>query len=522
MLKISTIIPFKNIREYIEESLESVISQSLTDREIILVDDSSTDGSSEYAVALSKLYDWVKYIRTDNLGPGGARNEGIAIARGKYINFADADDIVPESTYARMYETAERSNADVVIGKAVRLDEATGKIKASVLHEKVFFNPYYETSIKKYPRLVYDTTVWNKMIKRDFWINNGISFPEKTPYQDIPATFKMHYLANKVAMMDKVVYIWRIREGDNKSITQQRSDLDNLRSRLRMMSLVDEYCNDNVAEQELIQEKNVKWLTTDIKAFLNLCTELTDEEMLKVIDVIKPYYNSTGMGKYIKELPILVAEQYKAMLEDNLERLRELRRFEVEGLRDVRTSYKNGSIVGSFPPDIIPDGVANMDTTIDREKLTQRITRITAENNGYSIYGYAFLRHQSVPINGAKLKAKLIRAEGEPVEELRIKARLSRAAAKEGVDSEGKKIRNYYGAGYRIDISESSLCRLKEGRYHVVISWENKGIERTATIRGLTKSQLTQLEETSIKLEDGRHIEIVSTLLKEPEIHISR
>ena len=126
---LSTIIPFKNVREYIEESLETVISQSLKDREIILVDDGSDDGSGEYAKSLSEKYDWIHYIQTDCLWPGGARNAGIAIAKGDYINFADADDIVPEFTYEKMYREAVKSNADCVIGKAARMEDETGIIR---------------------------------------------------------------------------------------------------------------------------------------------------------------------------------------------------------------------------------------------------------------------------------------------------------------------------------------------------------------------------------------------------------
>ena len=113
MKKVSIIVPFYNVEEYIERSIKSLIEQSLEDIEIILVNDGSKDGSEEIAKEYKRKYpDKIVYLEKENGGLSDARNYALPYATGEYIAFLDSDDYVEEE----MYEETD----SVAIGRAFR------------------------------------------------------------------------------------------------------------------------------------------------------------------------------------------------------------------------------------------------------------------------------------------------------------------------------------------------------------------------------------------------------------------
>lgn len=118
---ISVVLPVYNVEAYVEECLESIISQTLGFEkiEVILVNDCSTDGT---ATILDKYAERFKNIRvihlTENCGaPGKPRNIGINEAKGEYIIFLDPDDYIPADAYEKLYKVMEKNNSDFVMGK---------------------------------------------------------------------------------------------------------------------------------------------------------------------------------------------------------------------------------------------------------------------------------------------------------------------------------------------------------------------------------------------------------------------
>lgn len=113
-LKMSIIIPCYNEECYIEKCLESVVNQTLSDIEIIVIDDGSTDDT----VLICDEYEYkypnkVKVIHQENAGQGKARNVGLSIAKGEYIGFVDADDWVDYRMFEKLYNHAKKYDADI-------------------------------------------------------------------------------------------------------------------------------------------------------------------------------------------------------------------------------------------------------------------------------------------------------------------------------------------------------------------------------------------------------------------------
>jgi raffinose-raffinose alpha-galactotransferase len=113
---VSVIIPVFNVEQYIERCVESVINQEYKNIEIILVDDGSTDQSGMLCDELATKDERIHVIHKKNGGLSSARNSGLEHASGEWVTFIDSDDWVTEDYVSGMYNTAEMSKADVVIG----------------------------------------------------------------------------------------------------------------------------------------------------------------------------------------------------------------------------------------------------------------------------------------------------------------------------------------------------------------------------------------------------------------------
>ena len=116
MKKVSVIIPVYNCENYISKSVESVINQDISEVEIILVDDGSTDDSLKVCQLLSLKYRNIKVISQGNKGPGAARNAGLKIATGEYVTFLDGDDLLPKNIFNKIYSILKESSSDIFIG----------------------------------------------------------------------------------------------------------------------------------------------------------------------------------------------------------------------------------------------------------------------------------------------------------------------------------------------------------------------------------------------------------------------
>ena len=222
---ISIIAPVYNVAPYIRASLDSILSQSYTDFELLLIDDGSTDNSGKICDEYAKKDNRIKVFHKQNGGVNTAREFGLKIAEGKYINFIDPDDTFPPSAYQRMYETAERENADIVIGgqfvtfsdfNLKQLDDMTWEC------DKKFTKAYHWTDLD-YVNLFLNywcMVVGSKIYKKELWENI-----------DIPSHLKMgedQVFVKKVVMKSKRIinipyYVYLYKRRKNSATTKRRT-----------------------------------------------------------------------------------------------------------------------------------------------------------------------------------------------------------------------------------------------------------------------------------------------------------
>lgn len=130
--KVSIVVPIYRVEKYLAECVDSLLNQTLTNIEIVLVDDGSPDSCGEIAEQYACKDKRIKVIHQQNAGLGPARNAGIRVATGEYIGFVDSDDWVKPEMYEKLYEAAVRENADIAVSG--HCDVENGKIKRKMRH----------------------------------------------------------------------------------------------------------------------------------------------------------------------------------------------------------------------------------------------------------------------------------------------------------------------------------------------------------------------------------------------------
>ena len=224
-MKVSVIIPMYNAEKYLAVCLESLLIQTFTDFEVIVVDDCSTDSSLAVAESyLEKFGGRLKILTLEeNTGSGAVpRNVGLEFSQGKYIFFPDSDDLLIDNALETLYNFAEEYRADVVyLEKGFQCD---AELVPQNLTE-VFWNPPKFTAqepileteniserTEKFLKLAFGSPPWEKFLQRDFLIDNDIKFPHMKISEDIIWTFKVVCTAKRILRLPQALYIWRSNE----------------------------------------------------------------------------------------------------------------------------------------------------------------------------------------------------------------------------------------------------------------------------------------------------------------------
>lgn len=217
MIKVSIIVPVYNAGKYLIQCLDSLIGQTLEDIEIILVLDTPTDGSDKICEEYSKNDNRIKVIRnTSNLHIGFSRNEGIKVARGEYIGFADHDDYCDLQMFEQLYNNAKQKNADVVVSN---IFNESGNIQDYYSFPDEFsdriFNEKMLTALISGNRSIRNTysfdnasAIWNQLYRNSFIKENDILFCDnrKATIEDVTFNIKAHFFAKTVCFVPETLY----------------------------------------------------------------------------------------------------------------------------------------------------------------------------------------------------------------------------------------------------------------------------------------------------------------------------
>ncbi|TLG80918.1 bifunctional glycosyltransferase/CDP-glycerol:glycerophosphate glycerophosphotransferase [Vagococcus zengguangii] len=312
---LSVIVPGYNTEEYIRECLDSVVAQDMDNIEVLMVDDESPDSTGEIMDEFAEKYDNFHVFHIKNVGLSGVRNLGISKAKGRYLAFLDSDDIVPLGAYKKMVDSGLSNDADIITGAVNRFNSQ--KNVRSVLHKKGIKNAMVGTSIHEHPELVYDTTSHNSIYKREFILEQGILFPEGVLYEDIPFKMAVFLNANHVNILEDLTYYWRWREGETKSITQDRLNLKMIQQRIDAINNTRKMVVES-GNETLLQMFDLKALEFDLPLFFPPYT-FNDQEFISEFHKKIYHYLTTSDNQQLSKVSPKKQARYLAILNNDLE-----------------------------------------------------------------------------------------------------------------------------------------------------------------------------------------------------------
>lgn len=208
---ISVIVPVYNTKQFLDACINSIVNQSYTNLQIILVDDGSPDGSGVICDSWAEKDDRILVIHQNNAGVSAARNAGLKIATGELISFVDSDDVLPEDAYAQLLKI--RKDDDLIMGRMILMEEDGTLIPGEQkMPPRDFSLEAFLEELFKEKQYCYLGYLWDKLLKREIIQKNSISF-DPTIKLNEDRLFLLEYLlhSRSVSLCDAVVYYYRQR-----------------------------------------------------------------------------------------------------------------------------------------------------------------------------------------------------------------------------------------------------------------------------------------------------------------------
>ena len=354
---VSVVIPVHDVEDYIDACLLSLRAQTHEALQVIVVDDGSTDGSA--AIARRHAAEDPRFVVESqaNAGQGAARNRGLLRATGRYVTFLDPDDLLPPDAYATMVASLEASGSDFVVGSVRRLWHGT--FSSAPWIDQVHDRDRIGTSLEDFPTAVMDVICCNRMLRRSFWEEQGIRFPEGVAYEDHVPMMQAFVRARRFDVLRTVTYHWRTRE-NLTSTGQRKREVQNLRDRI-------------AAKQQaaaLLEETSPRvrdaWLRRvldlDLHGFVRQLEE-ADDEYWSVLGAAVRGFLADADDEVLAGVRVGRKLQAWLLAGDHRQALVDLLRWQRENPRDIPTEVRDGQVLACFPtlaaPHAAPDAAAD-------------------------------------------------------------------------------------------------------------------------------------------------------------------
>ncbi|GAB5053872.1 hypothetical protein PESHB5_03710 [Pediococcus parvulus] len=374
--KLSVIVPCYNVEEFIRECLDSLVNQTYKNIEVIMVDDGSPDNTGTILDEYDKAYTNFHAIHTPNGGLSAARNSGLPYVNGEYMTFVDSDDVVIKDAYERLIGSLMQTGSDMASGFVQRFNSR--RVYSSGLHKKAIPETILRTNINESPFLVYDTTAWNKVYRSTLFLDNNLHFPVGLTYEDIPVSMQLHLLAKSVDVIAEPVYLWRVRESSNQSITQKRESLKLFNDRTQTVKMAQITIKKMGGSQELRKAFNFKVLDLDISMYLDSFQSANEETLFKFQKAVYKFLRDYDLDD-IKKLDIRKQIQYNAILQGNFVDFKRFG-FEKQNVGQIKIAkngnytYVNKSIKKGLCDQITLDNALSFKTSISNiEKVQNKV-----------------------------------------------------------------------------------------------------------------------------------------------------
>lgn len=242
---ISIIIPVFNAGHYFKDCIKSILDQTYTDFELILIDDGSTDASGEICDRYAQKDCRIRVLHNKNSGVSHSRNLGLARAKGEYIAFCDADDLYKRNYLMEMWNAAQCQDADIVICNYSYLHKPQNKIcereSGSIEKEEIYRRMFINNTIGGF--------VWNKFFKKETIAN--IQFDESMQIcEDTYFVCNSLKYAKKVYYVSESLYLYRVHQNSTMHNVQNMFDEN---GRLKYVLVFEKILQEGTVEKQYAQ-----------------------------------------------------------------------------------------------------------------------------------------------------------------------------------------------------------------------------------------------------------------------------
>lgn len=296
----SVIIPVYNTETYIKTCLDSVLNQSLRPKEIILIDDGSTDSSSIICDQYSVNYEEIKVVHKKNAGLGMARNTGIENSNCEYVMFIDSDDFIKKDMIKILYEASENEKYDLIKSGFIRTDLNGVSLNNERRYE--FNEVYNHTQIKEdlIPRMLgslpslhdsFEMGVTCSLLRRSIIINNHILFPSERELISEDLVFNLSFMPmiQNVKVLSYCGYMYRT---NPNSLTVKLRE-----NRFELTKNLSKLVESKILDLHLENQSDLRWKKTFF-IYLWMCIK---QEKGQKYNESKARLNKISVDDYVKK-----------------------------------------------------------------------------------------------------------------------------------------------------------------------------------------------------------------------------
>ena len=287
-MKVSVLMSTYNVAQFIEQAVASILNQTFSDFEFIIIDDNSTDSTCDILQVLAATDKRINLIlKQKNEGLAVSRNRALELATGKYITFLDGDDIYDKSLLYKAYNLAEKDQSDIVIWDYQTFIHTT-ELNARPFSESrlINFDKTNKTDLLKLPAFT-----WIKLIKTSKAKDLGICFPKGMTRQDIPVHWKLMTSIDAISILPEKLAFYR----QQPNATTSQKD-----KRVLDLAYVMDISKNYLVENNLYTKYKNEYLRQRLNLLFGMYDSINNQQKSYALALIKERLNKDEL-LFIKE-----------------------------------------------------------------------------------------------------------------------------------------------------------------------------------------------------------------------------
>ena len=506
---VSVIVPFYNVEGYLSECLQSVLDQSISSLEVIAVDDGSTDRSAKVAMQFAGDDDRLTLLSQGNAGPGAARNLALSHAKGTYLAFVDSDDRLPVDALKMLVQSAQKNNADIVVGAIRRFNSTRSWVPRWV--KGVHSSARAGVQLAAVPELLRNNYPVGKVFRTDFWRKQRLAFREGVIYEDQPLIAQMYLRASRINVLTNVTYDYRARE-DRSSISQRPEEIADLRDRVEAWQLTVDTLRKEAPEAvlngwyETVYGTHLHW-------YLN-SDSISDPEYWSTLRAsllaLRKYEPASALDKLTAEkrvaLLLLAADEQDEMVAFRNAGGYDLGKFPTEPTADgLRHELPvPNRLVANMPPDVLVSPVRELGL---RQQLLRGGWTEKADRRVLHLGGHAYIPFLDLTTEATRIgvfardtsSGNIVNATVEPCDDLALRSLSNTDVA------------DYVGSEYSAEFNVDELARVasERSRWKLFVRVSTAALTVTEPLGNLSgKGGLG--EASALALDSNHRLRLVS------------